>query len=62
LAYDLIYAPPLTPFLAAAKQHGAAYQNGFAMLVNQAGRAYTLFTGKPAPLATMRDALHGHLT
>lgn len=57
LAYDLIYAPPLTPFLAAAQQNGANWQNGAAMLVNQAARAYTLFTGQPAPKTAMQHAL-----
>jgi shikimate dehydrogenase len=57
LAYDLIYAPAITPFLAQASAHGAATQNGLAMLINQAARAYTLFTGNQAPIAVMRDAL-----
>ena len=61
LAYDLIYAPPVTPFLAAAKTRGARTQNGEAMLLNQAARAYELFTGTPAPIDTMRQALLGQL-
>jgi len=57
LAYDLIYAPLTTPFLAEAAHQGACHQNGLAMLINQAARAYTLFTGNPAPSDTMREAL-----
>lgn len=58
LAYDLIYSPPETPFLAAAKTRGARTQNGLPMLVNQAARAYTLFTGRQAPVDVMHDALN----
>lgn len=57
LAYDLIYAPPETPFLRAAKARGARTQNGLPMLVNQAARAYTLFTGQAAPIDVMRAAV-----
>lgn len=62
LAYDLIYAPEITPFLASAAHARATHQNGLAMLVNQAARAYTLFTGRAAPIDTMREALTRQLT
>jgi shikimate dehydrogenase len=42
--------------LAAAAQHGLRTQDGAAMLIHQAARAFTLMTGKPAPLAVMRQA------
>lgn len=57
LAYDLIYNPPVTPFLAVAAQRGAATQNGLPMLINQAARAYSLFTGRDAPWDVMADAV-----
>lgn len=61
LAYDLIYAPATTPFLAAANTRGVRGQNGLAMLVNQAARAYTSFTHRPAPIGVMRAALTSQL-
>lgn len=35
-AYDLIYSPPETPFLASAKAAGAKVRNGLGMLIEQA--------------------------
>ncbi len=42
--------------LAAARARGLRVQDGAAMLVHQAARAFTLMTGQPAPLAIMRAA------
>lgn len=57
---DAVYAPTETPLLDAARRRGAGAMNGLGMLVHQAARSFTLFTGCDAPLATMwaaaRDA------
>ncbi len=56
VAYDLIYSPPLTPFLAAAREAGAEGHHGLGMLVGQAAAAYRRWTGQAAPVATMSAA------
>ena len=43
---DMIYNPKKTALLLAAEKKGIAYANGLLMLVAQAARAVTLFTGK----------------
>ncbi len=57
LVFDLIYNPPVTPFLAAAKAAGARTANGLGMLLHQGARSFRLWTGRAAPLAAMRAAL-----
>jgi len=54
---DLVYHPPQTPLLAAARQAGAVAVNGLGMLVHQAGLAFTFWTGVEAPLDAMRAAV-----
>ncbi len=56
-AYDMIYRPATTPFLAAAKQAGCRIANGVGMLLYQGAKALEIWTGKPAPVAVMRQAL-----
>jgi shikimate dehydrogenase len=53
VAYDLVYDPPVTPFLAAAHASGAAGHHGLGMLIGQAAVSYRRWTGRPAPTATM---------
>src|SRR5206468_2745051 len=48
LVADLIYAPAVTPLLAAAKARGATTANGLGMLVHQAGLQFHLWTGAVA--------------
>ena len=55
--YDMIYRPAETPFLAAAKQAGCRVANGLGMLLYQGAAALELWSGKTAPLQTMRKAL-----
>lgn len=55
-AYDLVYAPPDTPFLQAAEAGGAAAHHGLSMLVHQAGESYERWTGRPAPVDVMAEA------
>jgi shikimate dehydrogenase len=54
LVADLTYRD--TDLLAAAKERGLRTQDGLPMLVYQGARAFELFTGYPAPLATMLAA------
>jgi shikimate dehydrogenase len=57
IAIDVVYAPPETPFLAAARARGLRHANGLGMLARQGALAFELWLGVPAPLAAMRSAL-----
>jgi shikimate dehydrogenase len=50
-----------TALLAAARARGRAAVDGRGMLLYQATRAFTLWTGRPAPLDVMRAALAASL-
>lgn len=54
---DLVYHPADTPLLTAARAKGALAVNGLGMLLHQAARSFTLWTGQPAPLDAMRAAV-----
>jgi shikimate dehydrogenase len=54
---DLVYHPADTPLLTAARARGAHAVNGLGMLLHQAARSFTLWTGRPAPLDAMRTAV-----
>ncbi len=56
-AYDMIYRPATTPFLVAAKEAGCRTANGVGMLLYQGAKALEIWTGKPAPVGAMRQAL-----
>ena len=60
-AYDMIYRPAETPFLAAAKKAGCKTANGLGMLLHQGAKAFEIWTGKPAPLDVMRRALEENI-
>ena len=51
IVYDLVYAPLVTPLLAAAEARGLRTIDGLAMLVGQAAAAFEMFFGQPAPRA-----------
>jgi len=53
---DVVYHPWPTPLAQAARAAGAIMANGYAMLLHQAAAQVELMTGKPAPLAAMREA------
>ena len=53
---DLVYHPADTPLLTAARAQGAKAVNGLGMLLHQAARSFTQWTGQPAPLGAMRAA------
>jgi shikimate dehydrogenase len=54
---DLVYHPADTPLLTAARARGALAVNGLGMLVHQAARSFTLWTGQTAPVEAMRAAV-----
>lgn len=54
--YDMIYNPPLTPLLAAARARGLPHANGLPMLVHQGVRALEIWTGAAVPVEVMRSA------
>lgn len=56
LVVDLIYAPAVTPLLAAAAGRGARTANGFGMLLHQAGRQLAAWSGQTPPLQVMAAA------
>ncbi|CCO08863.1 shikimate dehydrogenase [Desulforamulus hydrothermalis] len=57
LVCDLIYNPNRTLFLQMAAARGATVFNGLGMLLYQGVLAFELWTGLPAPVAIMREAL-----
>jgi len=57
LVSDLIYRPAETPLLRAARRRGCSAANGLGMLVHQGALAFERWTGKPAPVQAMRDAV-----
>lgn len=57
LFYDLRYGQMPSDFLTFAQTINAPAMDGLGMLLHQGARAFTLFTGKEAPLAAMRSAL-----
>ena len=54
---DLIYAPPKTALVRAARARGLCAEGGLPMLLYQGALAFTLWSGQPAPLDVMRRAL-----
>lgn len=63
LLFDAVYAGWPTPLAGAAAAAGMTVVGGLDLLVHQAARQFTLFTGRPAPVAAMfaagRAALGG---
>ncbi len=57
VVFDAVYASAPTDFLVAARARGATIVDGLTMLLGQAGEAFSLWTGAPAPLEVMRDAV-----
>ncbi len=56
-AYDMIYRPAETPFLKAAQAAGSRVANGLGMLLYQGAKAFEIWSGRTAPIETMRAAL-----
>jgi len=56
VAYDLVYNPMETRFLADAREEGCIVISGLDMLAAQAARQFELWTGQPASIEVMRTA------
>ncbi len=57
VAADLVYAPRPTPWLVRAAEAGATTLDGLGMLVHQAAAQLVLWTGAPAPVEDMWQAV-----
>jgi len=57
--FDMVTTPAQTPFLDVGRTNGAHIVDGLTMLIGQAGRAFELFFGRPAPAPDeqLRDLL-----
>jgi shikimate dehydrogenase len=55
--YDMIYRPAETALLKSAKAAGCRTANGLGMLLYQGAKALEIWTGQPAPVEIMRQAL-----
>jgi shikimate dehydrogenase len=62
VVFDIVYTPRETSLLASAKKLGCRVIYGVDMLVLQGARQFELWTGKKAPVETMRRAAHRHLS
>lgn len=56
LVMDIVYNPLETRLLSAARRKGCATVDGLEMFVRQGARQLEIWTGRRAPLATMRQA------
>jgi shikimate dehydrogenase len=54
--YDVVYNPPVTPFIERASHAGLRVEGGLSMLVGQAGLAIQIWLGVEPPLQAMREA------
>ena len=57
--FDTIY--PATPFLRAAARQGHPVADGRGMLLHQGAKSFEIWTGEPAPVEVMRQALERSL-
>ena len=57
LVSDVVFNPPETPLLAAARRRGLPTLDGLSMLVYQGTIGFQLWTGHEAPAAVMKRAL-----
>jgi shikimate dehydrogenase len=55
--FDLVYVPPVTPLLAAARARGLRAANGSEMLIQQAAIAFERWTGVGGMADVMRSAV-----
>lgn len=61
LVSDLIYNPRITRFLREAEAKGARIHGGLGMFIYQGAFAFEYWTGKPAPVAAMRQVVEQSL-
>ena len=57
IVFDLVYTETETDLIVRALERDAIVIDGLAMLVRQAAVAFELWTGRPAPLKVMQDAV-----
>ena len=55
--FDTVYTPENTLLLKQARERGAETASGLEMFIRQAAAQFERFTGRPAPVEVMRDAL-----
>ncbi|HYN98377.1 MAG TPA: shikimate dehydrogenase [Actinomycetota bacterium] len=53
---DLVYRPPVTPLIQAARDRGAIAHSGLGMLLHQAAISFQIWTGVEAPMEAMSAA------
>ena len=56
VVFDLVYDPPSTPLVEAARSAGARAWSGLGMLVHQAAASFRIWTGSEPPLEAMSAA------
>lgn len=61
LVCDLVYNPPQTSLLSAAKARGARILSGLGMLLYQGVAAFEIWTGREAPVPVMKKALEDQI-
>jgi shikimate dehydrogenase len=61
MVVDVVYNPPITPFMKLAKQAGAKTLGGLPMLVYQGAASFELWTGRDAPTGLMMQKALGAL-
>ncbi|MEX2586506.1 MAG: shikimate dehydrogenase [Actinomycetota bacterium] len=59
---DLVYRPPVTPLVEAARAKGAVAHSGLGMLLHQAALAFEIWTGTEAPMDAMSAAALSEMT
>ena len=57
IVYDLVYNPSRTRLMRQAQAAGARAFNGLGMLIHQGALAWELWTGIPAPIEAMQQAI-----
>lgn len=57
LVFDMVYNPPETRLLRMAREMGARTASGLAMLAWQGAYSFELWTGRPAPVQSMKEAI-----
>lgn len=61
IVYDMVYRPAVTKLMRQAEAYGGHAIGGLGMLVRQGALAFTLWTGRTAPIDVMLDAVKTEL-
>jgi len=56
---DLNYGPRALAARMCSQAHGVRYEDGTALLIHQGARSFEFWTGKEAPIQSMKEALRG---